>query len=248
MHTAAPLENKIAIVTGGTRGIGLAIALRLAKIAKVYICSRYPPKISLPDTHWIQCDVANEAGVDDFLDGVKEHAGSDRVDILINNAGVATSRDGRRVTIEEISLPEWERCLAVNLTGAFLLCRKIVPLMKNQFGGKIVNISSASARCGGIFAGVDYISSKSGIIGLTKGLAFELRNVGINVNAIAPGRIDTEMIRDFDSMDDWARREVTLGRLGTPDDIAGLVEFLCSDAAAYIHGATFDCNGGWIMS
>ncbi|ENM5839698.1 SDR family oxidoreductase [Vibrio mimicus] len=150
--------------------------------------------------------------------------------------------------MKKISDESWSKTMNINLSGAFYMCREVLPFMKECNSGNIVNISSASARFGGELAGVDYIASKSGLIGLTKGLAYELKGFNIHVNAIAPGRIETDMTNKADVEADWARNNIPLGRLGRPREIAKLVKFLGSDDSSYIHGATIDCNGGWVIN
>ena len=171
-----------------------------------------------------------------------------RIDILINNAGISHVKSDGRILIEDVENVTWHKVINTNLSGAFYTCKQVIPFMKKNQYGRIINISSASARSGGILASVDYISSKAGLIGLTKGLAYELKDGYITVNAIAPGRIATDMISDINLSIDWIKNHIPLGRLGRGEDIAGVVLFLISKHANYMHGATIDCNGGWVIT
>lgn len=244
------MDKELALITGGSRGIGLSIAklLALEKKRTVVSCGTRPiTEIALPpNIEYIQCDVSNPASVSDMVERIiKKHQ---KIDVLVNNAGISRVKPKGRFLIEEISVETWSQVINTNLSGAFYTCKQVIPHMKRNNYGRIVNISSASARFGGVLASVDYISSKAGLIGLTRGLAYELRGCGITVNAIAPGRVDTDMISDAKLDADWAKKHVPLGRLGTGDDIAGLVSFLISKYASYIHGTTLDCNGGWVIA
>jgi 3-oxoacyl-[acyl-carrier protein] reductase len=156
-------------------------------------------------------------------------------------------QNGKKVPIEKMQLSEWQRVLDVNLTGPFLFARAVAPLMMAQGTGCIINIASAAARTGGIAAGAHYVASKAGVVGLTKVLARDLASNGIRVNAIAPGRIATEMLAEVAIPAEWAEHNVPLRRLGTSQDVAKAILFLASDAASYITGATLDVNGGWVM-
>lgn len=177
-------------------------------------------------------------------------------DFLINVAGgpVAPTREQtlpdlpkRSLQLEDVDETQWNRVLAANLTTAFLVCREFAPRMKARKFGRIVNFASIAARRGSDRVGVHYAAAKGGIIGLTKTLALELGPHGITVNAIAPGYIKTPRIEAAD----WGQatpafiESLPLRRAGKPDDIAGVVAMLCSDAGGYVSGATIDVNGGW---
>lgn len=238
--------KKIALVTGGTKGIGKQICLELMNEYHVIACARSTENIDLDSgIDYVVCDVSDSKGVSELVKGIIEDWGN--IDLLVNNAGISELDNGKRKIIENISDDSWLKTISINLSGAFYMCRAILPFMKERNSGKIVNISSASARFGGELAGVDYISSKSGLIGLTKGLAYELKGFNVHVNAIAPGRIETDMTNKADVEEDWARNNIPLGRLGRPREIAKLVKFLGSDDSSYIQGATIDCNGGWVI-
>jgi 3-oxoacyl-[acyl-carrier protein] reductase len=241
---------KVALVTGGTRGIGFSIVtlLALEENLRVITCGTKPqPKVKLPArVEYIQCDISSLNSVTAMIKQVIDtHS---KIDILVNNAGVSHVKSDGRFLIEDIQEETWHQVINTNLSGAFYTCKQVIPHMKKNRYGRIINISSASARFGGILASVDYISSKAGLIGLTKGLAYELRGCGITVNTVAPGRIDTDMISDANLSGDWAKKHVPLGRLGKGEDIAGTILFLISKHADYVHGATLDCNGGWIIT
>ncbi|MEF2484610.1 SDR family NAD(P)-dependent oxidoreductase [Vibrio mimicus] len=239
--------KKIALVTGGTKGIGKQICLELMDEYHVIACARNIKSIDIDNLiEYVICDISNSKRVSDLVNGIIERWGN--IDLLVNNAGISELDNGKRKTIEKISDESWSKTMNINLSGAFYMCREVLPFMKECNSGKIVNISSASARFGGELAGVDYIASKSGLIGLTKGLAYELKGFNIHVNAIAPGRIETDMTNKADVEADWARNNIPLGRLGRPREIAKLVKFLGSDDSSYIHGATIDCNGGWVIN
>ncbi|UMZ14049.1 SDR family oxidoreductase [Pseudomonas sp. MPFS] len=241
---------KVALVTGGTRGIGFSIVnlLALEEYLVVITCgTKSHSESKLPEgVEYIQCDISNSNSVSSMINKIIERHHS--IDILINNAGVSHIKSDGRFLIEDIQDDIWHQVINTNLSGAFYTCKQVIPHMKKNHYGRIINISSASARFGGVLASVDYIASKSGLIGLTKGLAYELRSCGITVNAIAPGRIDTDMICNANLSADWAKNHVPLGRLGKGEDIAGVVLFLISKHADYVHGATLDCNGGWVIT
>jgi 3-oxoacyl-[acyl-carrier protein] reductase len=238
----------VALVTGGSRGIGLSIVRRLlADGYDVWSCSKtgqFPS--DLQQVHSAACDVGDDDAVCRFLDRLLSV--SKRIDLVVNNAGVSVISGGKRRLVYEIDPAQWHRTLATNLSGAFYICRAAVPRMIAQESGCIINIASASARMGGVLASVDYISSKAGLVGLTKGLAFELGQFGIRVNAICPGRIETDMLALGNVSQTWVMEHVPLGRLGTPMDVAGAVSFLASSDASYITGVTLDCNGGWVIT
>jgi NAD(P)-dependent dehydrogenase (short-subunit alcohol dehydrogenase family) len=239
------LRGKKALVTGAASGIGAAVVERLKK---------EDVQVVATDIHPIDGAIAADLTDADAVERLSSKAGTP--DFLINVAGgpVAPTKTDtlpalprQSLKLEDIDEGEWARVLAANLTTAFLVCREFVPRMKARKQGRIINFASIAARRGSDRVGVHYAAAKGGIIGLTKTLALELGPYGITVNAIAPGFIRTPRIAEAN----WGQvsREfidaLPLKRAGKPEDIAGVVAMLCSDAGAYVSGATLDVNGGW---
>jgi 3-oxoacyl-[acyl-carrier protein] reductase len=191
----------------------------------------------------LQADVSQEAQVQALMAAVVGQFGP--ADILVNNAGVLRST----TPLEAISLDEWELMMAVNVRGVFLCTRAVLPLMKARRSGKIVNVSSSAGRSTSTFGGAHYTTAKAAVLGLTRHTAREAAPYNINVNAVAPGSMDTEMVRELATPEHLAgeRAKIPLRRLGTAEDEASLVAFLCSEEASYITGATIDINGGDLM-
>jgi len=245
------LRNKVAIITGAARGIGKSIALSFAREgADIAICdvSRKEGqnvaraiKKKGRNAIFIECDVSNRENVENAVRSVLEYFG--KIDILVNNAGIMNT-----CPIEKLSVEDWDKTMAINLRGTFLFSKTVVPYMKKQKHGKIINISSLAGRTGGIMVGVDYSASKGGILAFTKALARELAPYHINVNAICPGTTKTEMIKKFDiEQIRELTKKIPLGRLGEPEDVALCALFLASEESDYITGATIDVNGGLLM-
>jgi 3-oxoacyl-[acyl-carrier protein] reductase len=243
------LRGQVALVTGASRGIGRAIAALFHRAgARIALLSRDAAALAVvaqelaahPDpaaTLVVPCDVADAAQVSAAVGQIAATWG--RLDILVNNAGLIHAG-----SLETITPDAWQRVLGANLTGAYLCCRAVAPLMRQQRAGRIINIASITAQTGGVSGGVDYAASKGGLLALTKTLARDLAPDNITVNAIAPGQIAT----DPALLSAEARRTLTpqipLGRLGEPREIAYAALFLASPMAAYITGATIDVNGG----
>ena len=162
------------------------------------------------------------------------------VHILVNNAGICQT-----VGFAELSSADWERVLRVNLTGAFNCCKAVYPHLAAQRWGRIINLSSLAGKSGGLLVGANYAASKAGLLGLTKSLAREMAPLGVTVNAVAPGTTDTDLVKDW-PQDRLAGlvRDIPLGRLGRPDDVAGAIVFLASEQAGFITGEVLDVNGG----
>lgn len=245
------LKDKIAIVTGAGRGIGRAVALDLAhEGAKVVVNYSRSADAAEQVVHEIvtaggeavamQADVAQSAQVDALVSATLERFG--RIDILVNNAGITRDKLILRMTEED-----WDAVLDTNLKGAFLCVKAVAPRMVKQKGGIIVNIGSVIGKVGQ--AGqVNYSSSKSGLIGLTKSVAKELGSRNIRVNAVAPGYVETDMTQVLkEEHREAVMKQVPLGRLGRCEDIAQVVTFLCSEAAAYIQGEVISVDGGLFM-
>jgi 3-oxoacyl-[acyl-carrier protein] reductase len=247
------LDGRVAVVTGGSRGIGRAIAVALARRgAKVAVCDvvlgdaaeetvRLCREAGGDARPW-QLDVSKSAEVTAAFQQIVEAEG--HLDILVNNAGIAI--DGLILRAKD---EEWAKTLDVNLTGVFNCCRAAARwLLKCKEGGRIVNVTSVVGEQGN--AGqVAYAASKAGIIGLTKTLAKELAGRSVLCNAVSPGFIDTSMTQDH--VQGKAREEllarIPLGRIGAPEDIAEAVAFLCSPEASYITGQVIRVNGGLLM-
>ncbi len=247
----ADLSNKIAVVTGGRRGIGRAIAELLAQRGATVVigdCTNddmnsTAAQISQATGQKVVADcvdVSDSADVKKFFDNVLKQFG--RVDILVNNAGI--TRDNLLVRISD---QDWDSVLAVNLKGAFNCCRTVARPMMKQHYGRIVNITSVVGLAGN--AGqANYAASKAGVIGLTKTLAKELGSRNITVNAIAPGYVVTALTEVLaQEFKDAAVKQTPLGRAGTPEDIAKAVAFLASDDAAFITGQILSVDGGMVM-
>jgi len=246
-ETQAAFEDKVALVTGGARGIGRAISLRLAANgAKIGIVdwadngqetAREIERQSGRPATFYKADVSKEADVQAAVAAVEAALGP--VDILINNAGI--TRDGLALTMSEA---DWDAVLAVNLKGAFLMSKAVLRGMIKRRRGSIVNISSVVGRRGN--AGqVNYSAAKAGLLGLTKSLAREVASRNVRVNAVAPGYIETDMTA---ALDEAARNtliaQIPLGRIGTPEGVADAVAFLAGDSASFITGAVLAVDGG----
>ncbi|MSP96129.1 MAG: SDR family oxidoreductase [Betaproteobacteria bacterium] len=239
---------KVAIVTGAARGIGLAVARKfLDGGCRVVLIDIDAPTLvkaaaGLGDAGRIlaiECDVALPNQVKASIDRAATHFG--RIDALVNNAGVALFKP-----MLETSFEEWSRVLDVNLSGPFLCTQACTPLMLKTGGGAVVNIASISGMRASTLR-VAYGTSKAALIHLTKQQAAELGNVGIRVNAVAPGPVDTAMAKEVHTADIRAgyHDAIPLNRYGTEEEIAAAVVFLCSDAASYINGQTLAVDGGF---
>ena len=257
------LEGRVALVTGGTRGIGAAVARSLASQGAV-VASGY---------------TSNDEAAEEFLEGFKSdgHEGSvhkgnvancedctrvveevldehDRLDILVNNAGITSDKP-----ILEMSPEDWEKVINVNLNGAFYMTKPALEHMIERGSGRIVNISSIVGQMGNI-GQANYASSKSGLFGLTTTLAREAaqalakadklhdNGVGLTVNCVAPGFIETDMLSSVpEKVIESLKKQIPVARLGRPDEVARVVHFLCADASSYITGQVFAVNGGMDM-
>ncbi|MEP6771913.1 MAG: SDR family oxidoreductase [Polaromonas sp.] len=246
--TATPSTSPVAVVTGGARGIGLAIGkwflangYRVA-LLDVDSGTLLPAAAALQDAGRVlavHCDVADPVQVQSAMEKVDASFG--RIDALVNNAGVAVFKP-----IGETTFEEWRRVLGVNLDGAFLCSQACVPIMKRTGGGSIVNIASISGLRASTLR-VAYGTSKAALIQLTKQQAVELGTVGIRANVIAPGPVDTEMAKLVHSVairSDY-HDVIPLGRYGTVEEIASAVGFLCSPAASYVNGQVLAVDGGF---
>ena len=245
------LKDRVAIVTGGARGIGRAIALTfLREGARVTIIDSDKERLEMlkkemgkenKEVMVIPCDITKSGDVKEMVDQVRRGFG--RIDILVNNAGII-----RRGTIETVTEEDWDRVIEVNLKGTFNCCKAVVEFMKQQGYGKIINISSIAGKMGDITSAPGYGPSKAGVDALTKTLARQLAPYGINVNAASPHAIETEMSAQWS---EERRKEIIasipLGRLGKPEDVANAVVFLASDDASFITGEILDVNGGALM-
>ena len=239
------LEGKRAIVTGAGRGIGRAIAAAfLAEGAHVLmndidgaLLEESAAGMGTPQGHLstVRADVADPDAMARVVEAAREAFGG--ADVLVNNAGIG----GVCKTLLELSLDEWHRMLDVDLTGVFLCCRAVVPLMLAAGRGSIVNLSSITG-VEGTAGSVPYSAAKAGVIGLTRSLARELASQRVNVNAIAPGLIDTAMSRARGQ--ELSRQGVLWPRIGRPEDIAALAVYLASDEAEFVTGQVIGINGG----
>ncbi|MCD6571217.1 MAG: SDR family oxidoreductase [Deltaproteobacteria bacterium] len=240
------LTDKVAIVTGASRGIGRATSVALAREgANIAACDVLPCEDTIADIQAvgresldIQCDVLKKVDVQKAVDQVI-HAW-DRIDILVSNAAILGNSSKE---LEEYTQEEWDLLLQTNLRGTFLMIQAVWPYMKKQGSGKVVCLGSIAGRIGGVLAGPHYCASKGGIHALVKWAAKKGERHGIYVNGIAPGPIATPMTINEPYKDEM----VPLGRLGQPQDIAEVVVFLASQASNFITGNIIDVNGGILM-
>ena len=247
--TADTLRDRVAIVTGASQGIGRAIAVELARVgADVVVCSRRPAALKPVADEVralgrralvVECDVADAGQVDDAVGRATGAFG--HIDLLVNNAGYRI-----RSPLEALPRAEWDAMIGVNLTGVFLFSQAVGRVMIRQRSGTIVNVTSVAGRTGtrGMAA---YAAAKAGVTVLTQSLGAEWAKHGIRVNAVAPGPVETEGVLEVwktPAMIAQAAREVPLGRLGRPEEIARAVVFVASDEASFMTGETLYVSGG----
>lgn len=240
------LKGKVALVTGGSRGIGRASAIALAAagadIAIDYLSHKTEAETAAEEVRQagrrclvLRGDVSLSVTAGELVETVIRELG--RVDILVNNAGIATPR-----AIHEITEAEWDETIAVNLKSCFLMTQAALPGMRSRRWGRIVNISSVAAQIGGV-VGPHYAASKAGMLGLTRLYAKQLAGEGITANAIAPALVETDMVTsNLNAKPDL----IPVGRFGLPDEVAQVVVMLANNG--YITGQTINVNGGWYLS
>ncbi len=249
--TPSPLAERVAVVTGASRGFGREISLAVARsgaaVAAVARSADALRQVVAEITAAggaavdIQGDITDEVFVAGLRDRVRERFG--RVDILVNNAGINI-----RKSVTEFSLEEWRRVLDTNLTAPFLLCRALIPLMTGRGYGRIINLTSIMSHVG-LPGRTAYAASKAGLLGLTRALALEVATEGITVNGISPGPFATEMNRPLMENAELNRQfleRIPMHRWGNPADIGSLVVHLCLPEAAYITGTDLVVDGGWL--
>ena len=239
------MKNRTAVVTGGAAGIGLAIAQRLAASgARVSLWDRDREALlkaaaTLGGGHDTQAlDVTGEADVARAIASTQSAFG--RIDALVCSAGIT----GPNTTVEKYPLADWQQVLDINLTGVFLCNRAVVPVMREQNYGRIVNIASVAGKEGNPNAGA-YSASKAGVIALTKSLGKELAGTGVRVNCVTPAAVKTGMFAQMTQQHiDFMLSKIPMGRFGAVEEIAALVAWLCTEECSFSTGAVFDLSGG----
>lgn len=245
------LTNQVAVVTGGSRGIGRAAALELAQQgARVLVnyqqnAAAAAAVVDLIGTSggeaWAYAaDVRDESAVQAMIDAAVARWG--RLDILVNNAGITADAPMARLRPEQ-----WQQVIETDLTSVFLCCRAAVPVMRAQNYGRIINIGSLAGLAGNV-GQTNYAAAKAGLVGLSRALAREVAAAGVTVNVVAPGYIDTDLVETVSpALKAWALQVIAMGRFGRPEEAAAAIGFLASPRASYITGHVLTVDGGWVM-
>lgn len=245
-------ENKVAIITGSTKGIGRATAILMAQDgAKVVITGTTEEagsevvsiiKEAGGDAFFQKTDVTSTEALDALVKAALDHYG--KIDILVNNAGIG----GSLANMNQITDAEWDKVLATNLTAAFQIMKLVIPVMENNGGGTIVNVASMASTAAGR-GGIAYTTAKHGFLGLTRQISLDHGHTGIRINAVLPGPINTQMIaRILEMPQHPLNMKIKMspsGRPGEPEEVAKAIAFLASDESSYIHGASLAVDGGY---
>ena len=245
-------ENKVAIITGSTKGIGRATAILMAQEgAKVVITGTTEEagsevvsiiKEAGGDAFFQKTDVTSAEALDALVKAALDHYG--KIDILVNNAGIG----GSLANMNQITDAEWDKVLATNLTAAFQIMKLVIPVMENNGGGTIVNVASMASTAAGR-GGIAYTTAKHGFLGLTRQISLDHGHTGIRINAVLPGPINTQMIaRILEMPQHPLNMKIKMspsGRPGEPEEVAKAIAFLASDESSYIHGASLAVDGGY---
>jgi acetoacetyl-CoA reductase len=247
------MTQRIALVTGGMGGLGEAICMKLARMG-IKVVVTYSPgntkhaawlkEMAERDYHFsaYPCDVSDYESCVKMVDQVTKEVGP--IDILINNAGIT-----RDMTFKKMTKVDWDAVMRTNLDSVFNVTKPVVDGMVERGWGRVINVSSVNAQKGA-FGQTNYSAAKAGMHGFTKALALEVARKGVTVNTISPGYIGTKMVLDIpkDVLDSKILPQIPIGRLGKPEEVAGLCAYLASDEAAFVTGANIAINGGQHMS
>jgi 3-oxoacyl-[acyl-carrier protein] reductase len=244
-------DNQVAIVTGGSRGIGRAVAIELAQLgARVLVnyqrdataAQAVVRRIVAADGDAIAygADVSDENAVQQMIEAALKRWG--RLDVLVNNAGITADAPLIRLKPEQ-----WQQVIETDLTSVFLCCRAVLPAMRAQRYGRIISIGSLAGLAGNV-GQANYAAAKAGLIGFSRALAREVAGDRITVNVVAPGYIETDLVESVaPALRSWALETIALGRFGTPEEVSAAVAFLASPRASYITGHVLTIDGGWVM-